>query len=138
MRQQLLKLSDNPCKKVAGFGCYSLWWANSDPTKESQHVLFWSGLPLSISALAPVSAVNAEYTSSHWSKASNTAWFDIQMTAGWFYSECNALCKHNRSFSWCMNLLLFWTTSFVSAALFVVDTISRDSGLDFFADIFFI
>ena len=137
MRQQLLKLSDNPRKEVAGFGCYSLC-ANSDPTKESQHVLFWSGLSLSTLALAPVSAVNAEYTSSHWSKASNTAWFDIQVTAGWFYSEGNALCKHNGSFSWSMNLLLFWTTSFVSAALFVVDTISRDLGFNFFADIFFI
>ena len=47
VRQQLLELSDEPRKKVAGFGwCYSLWCANLDPTEESRHMLFWAGLSL--------------------------------------------------------------------------------------------
>ena len=45
VRQQLLKLSHKPRKKVAGFSwCYSLWCANLDPTEESSHMLFWAGL----------------------------------------------------------------------------------------------
>ena len=47
VHQQLLELSDKPRKKVAGFGwCYSLWCANLDPTEESQHMVFWTGLCL--------------------------------------------------------------------------------------------
>ena len=45
VRQQLLELSHKPRKKVPGFGwCYSLWYANLDPTEESRHMLFLAGL----------------------------------------------------------------------------------------------
>ena len=41
VRQQLLKLSDKPCKNIAGLGrCYRLLCANLDPTEESRHIFF--------------------------------------------------------------------------------------------------
>ena len=47
VRQQLLEASDEPRKKVAGFGqCYSLWCANLRPTEASRHMLFWAGFAL--------------------------------------------------------------------------------------------
>ncbi len=55
VRQQLLESSEEPRKKVSGFGqCYSLWCASSGSTEASRHMLFWAGfsLPSRLSTIA--------------------------------------------------------------------------------------